>query len=70
MVKFRVKATVRDRCVKGQKCPRTKVTIRQFGPICRTEIIAIVQCMYDDYVVRDGGLGGLVDDFLMVGGNP
>jgi len=33
------------------------VTVHQFVPIFRTEIIAVVQCMYADYG------GGLVDDF-------
>jgi len=64
---FRVKVRVRDRCVKGLKCLRTEVTIHQFGPIYPSEIIAIVQCMYADYVVWDDGSDGLVDDFLMVG---
>ena len=49
--RFRVKVRVRDRCVQGLKCPRTKVTVHQVGPICGTEIIAIVQCMYADHVI-------------------
>jgi len=39
------------------------VTVHQFGPIYRTEIIAIAQCMYGDYVVWGGGSDGLVTDF-------
>jgi len=50
-------------------CQGTEVTV-QFGPICRTEIIAIVQCMYADYVVWGDELSGLVDDFLTVRWDP
>jgi len=69
-VRFRVKVRLRDRCVKGLKCPRIKVTVHQFGPVYPTGIITIVQCMYADYVVWNGGAGGLVDVFLMVGWDP
>ena len=60
MVRFMVKVRVRDRCVQGLKCPRTEMTVHQFGSIYG---IATVQCMYADYVVWGDGLGGLVDDF-------
>ena len=45
---------------------RTEVTVHQFGSVYPTEIIAIVQCKYANYVVWDDWLGGLVDDLLMV----
>jgi len=51
-------------CVKAMKCQRTEVTIHKFRPIDPTQIIAIglVQCtcMSANYVVWDGGSGGLV----------
>jgi len=50
-VRFGVNVMIRDRCVNGMKCPRTEVTVHQFGPIYSTEIITIVQCMYNDYRV-------------------
>ena len=56
-VRVRFKVRVRDRFVKGMKCPRTEVTVHQFGPIYPTELIAVVQCMFADYVVWDGGCG-------------
>jgi len=62
-VRFRVKVRVRDQCVQGLKCPRINVTLQQFGPICYTEIIAIVQCMYTDYVICGDGSSRLVDHF-------
>ena len=63
-VRYRVKVRVRDRCVQWLKCPRTEVTVSQFGPIYHTDLVAIFQCMCDDYVVWDGGSGWLVDDFF------
>jgi len=39
------------------------VTVHQFELICRTEIIAIVQCMYADYVVWGDGSGGWLMTF-------
>jgi len=38
------------------------VNVHQVGPIYRTKIITIVQCMYDDCHLRSGS-GGLVEDF-------
>jgi len=53
--------------VSGDWCPRTEVTIHQFEPIYRTEIIAIVQCMSFGVV----GQMGWWMTFLMVGwGSP
>ena len=42
-VSFRVTVRVRDRCVQGLKCPKTEVTIHQFGPIYLTSITAMLQ---------------------------
>ena len=39
------------------------MTIHQFGPIYPTEIIAVVQCMYVDYVIWNGGSCGLLMTF-------
>jgi len=50
-VRLRVRVRVRDRYVKGLKCPGTEVTVQLFGSIYHTEIIAIVQCIYADYVI-------------------
>ena len=36
------------------KCLKIDVTVHQFGPFYRTEIIAIVHCMYADDVVCGG----------------
>ena len=58
-VRFKVKVRVSDCYVQGLKCPMTEVTIHQFGPIYRTEIITSVQCMYADYVVWGDGSGAL-----------
>jgi len=49
--------------VKVLKCPRTKVTIHHSGPIYRTEVITVVQCICANYVIWDSESGGLVDDF-------
>ena len=46
------------------------MTEHQSVPIYRTEIIAIVQCMYAHYVIWGGGSGELVDDILAVDGDP
>ena len=58
---------VRHQCVQGLKCPRTEVTIHQFGPIYRTQVIAKeIQWMYANYAVWGGGSGETKDDFFHV----
>ena len=41
-------------CVMGLKYPRIEVTVHQFGPLYSTEIIAMVLCMYANYVIWGG----------------
>ena len=59
-----------DGCVSGLKHPRPEVTVHHFRPMYHTEILAIVQCMYADYVILNGGQVGWWMTFSGGGGDP